>query len=117
MAARNLEQTPWRYKGTTPVPNRPRRRTTSMPMPSASEGFETRNPHHPLPIRNDFQRGAKQRDDILMSPTLHDPAPDFYYGQWLRRFGRDARGIRRSIAQRGPAPYALIHSIFRPSAL
>src|SRR6185437_5556472 len=52
-----------------PVPNRPRRRTPPMPMPSASKGCESRNPEHPHPASNLFPRVTRASSWALHCTT------------------------------------------------
>jgi hypothetical protein len=66
-----------------------------------------------MPMHRDCRPKSDSRRStiIIMRATLHDRAPNTYYGQWLRRFAGNRTRIDRSIAQLASLPRALIHSI------
>ena len=54
--------------------------------------------------------------DIVMRGTLHQLAPNTYYGQWPRVFAGEAARFCRSIAHNERRAQRLIHRVWRTGA-
>src|SRR4051812_14477420 len=89
-----------------------------MPM---AQGFWARSPRiqrHPSPLprknglfggrRRDFRPNSESRRStvIIMRATLHDGAPNTYYGQWLAKNARKRAAKRGAIAHNETAASA-----------